>query len=424
MIALRSYHWAAAAFLPTVFLSHAYLTPPTPRPCTPPVVDTPPMISAEGSGAPVNLPPHSLEGEVLEEGTGTWDGGAVIDDEDDAARPRAWSRGGVFWRWTTDLRAPGAWREALVELDDASVVRVEDVPYGVPTIARRGEGGTSWSFLPREVERHFDALRVDISARMRVVDDVAYVAYFPEYMARGCELYALDLATGEPRWRASLVGFEAQGWFSNRVQFEQIDEELHVFNERSDGADVWVVSPRDGEVLEARAMPSERWSRAGMVIQTSAARTTGKLAMYWDADDRLRLERASSPGDGALQVVGLDARDDVWRLALAGDELQAYHSSCPGDESVYILSYDHGRSGAMVTAIAPHSGEVRWASRLAGAGAHGLPVDRNLVSLEFRPTAPGGCVLRVEGHEGELGSYHEFVDAGTGATVASLRFLR
>lgn len=247
------------------------------------------------------------------------------------------------------------------------------------------------------------------------------------YVAAGTQLFALDAATGEPRWshrfpRTAVAGFGEPRMLAGRLVVPQnlLDDERQYLSVQPRTGDVFTIPLRDGErELAVQDPPAENlflftggiWDRTKTATIRSVDPTTGRtlwrtsVGRYWQLsthDGVLYLddyrERADLPEDRehrlqtrAIQRVDLRTGDRLPDIELPRKLWGEHHLSYVTHDEIIVL------------AEAPADGGTEYAVDQTGRQLDEVPEreaepDREERDARVRVEGPNGGVRRLVGY--------------------------
>ncbi len=329
---------------------------------------------------------------------------------------RALEHDGTFWRWEFGARdgRSVAWSGGVkVELTSSPSPELlaRHEPFAraasrlgfhpdVPLLTgQTSASSVAWTFLPRETLQRVSR---EGQGRVRAAHAVdarrTYVVYYgPD--GTGADLYALDTREGAPIWRVSF-GPEAVG-SADSAQLVVRGGDVHLYTMSSDQRWSVRVDGQTGRVVGKRAVDPAigEISRASLEGMNPA----GGASEWLSQDD----------GPPTLSVTVDPARP--WSLSLATSRFGGVVFK---DDTLYVLGYEPGSPGALLTAVDAPTGDVRWVTRAYGLGGVFSGKIANEVELFVRD---GHLVLHGQETRGE---FVEAIDMASGETVMSKRYHR
>lgn len=411
MIALRPRHWFAAATLPTVYLLGSLAGPcPSQDRLRQLDVDKDTYIST----LDVSPNPGAVEFEP--------------EQVERAARVTADAKLSrqTHWRWRDD--APRWWAnlakiqalgggDQLVVLDSEKIAPThEPEALSVATFNRFTRAGEiTWSFFPRETHKRSMRLGMPMSSTWAIHQDTLYVAYFPELTGRGCEVYAIDLVSGAPKWRADVLDFEP-GASPSRSQLAMSDGALLVFSKQGSSATLTTLDPASGERLSANKIPAYLTLEPPREDMRSLPLAEHTLVAHEEREYEVSTHSRQAGAKNLL--LQRKATGEVsWRFTMAGDSFKLFPMPAHTDQIV-VASYYNDRASAFVTALDRTSGDILWSTRLTGPQQQGEEVERFILDTGVVSTADGLRLVVSASEGGE--DFTEYIDPVTGETLAVL----
>lgn len=411
MIALKPRHWFAAATLPTVYLLGSLAGPcPAQERLRPLDVDKDAYISTIDVSQAPNIVEFAPSAPPTHETLHT----------------RTMSPSPSHWRWNDD--AP-RWRTALAKLqqldegDQLVILDSEKIATTRPIEAlsvatfnrftRTGEN--TWSFFPRETHARAQQLEMPMSSTWAIHQDTLYIAYYPEFTGRGCEVYAIDLTSGAPKWRAEVLGF-ARSSSPAQAQLAINNGSLIIFSKQGASATITTLDTTNGARVATQKIPAYLTLEPPREDMRSLPLAEHTLVAHDDHEYEVSTH-SRQLGTKNLLLQRKVTGDVSWRFTMAGDSFKLFPMPADTDQLV-VASYYNDRSSAFVTALDRTSGDILWSTRLAGTQRRGEEVDNFTLDTGVVSTADGLRLVVFASGDGE--DFTEYIDPVKGDTLSVL----